>query len=126
MCADFAKFEAIMTFMESLIGMHFIRYVGSNMWRIIMETIFLAASLTDWQSCQLPESVHSRAHQMLLTLSNIHNIQNFGSTQSDQIEGDVAGFLAGVVKLDSEVAAALHCQLSIASSSSLHVRKLSM
>ena len=87
-----------MTFMESLIGMNFIRYVGSNMQRIITETIFLAGSSTDWQSCQLPDSVFSRAHQMLLTLSNIHNlnnIQNFGSTQSDQVAGNVADFLAG-------------------------------
>ena len=93
-----------MTFMESLIGMNFIRYVGSNMQRIIMETIFLAGSSADWQGYQLPESVYSSAHQMLLTLTNIHslnNIHNFGSTQSDQVTGDVADFLAGEARLHS-------------------------
>ena len=87
-----------MTFMESLIGMNFIRYVGSNMQRIIMETIFLAGSSADWQGYQLPESVYSSAHQMLLTLTNIHslnNIHNFGNTQNDEVTGDVADFLAG-------------------------------
>ena len=96
--ADFARFEAVMTFMESLIGMNFIRYVGSNMQRIIMETIFLAGSSADWQSRQLPDSVFSSAHQMLLTLSNIHslnNIQNFGNTPGEQATGNVANFLAG-------------------------------
>ena len=88
-----------MTFMESLIGMNFIRYVGSNMQRIIMETIYLAGSSPDWQGYELPESVYSSAHQMLLTLSNIHNlnnIQSFGNTQGDQLTGDVADFLAGM------------------------------
>lgn len=88
-----------MTFMEGLIGMNFIRYVGSNMQRIIMETIYLAGSSPDWQGYQLPESVYNSAHQMLLTLSNIHNlnnIQNFGNTQNDKVTGDVPDFLAGV------------------------------
>ena len=107
--ADFARFEAVMTFMESLIGMNFIRYVGSNMQRIITETILLAGSSPDWQGFPLPESVYSSAHQMLLTLTNIHslnNIHNFGNTQSDQVTGDVADFLAGRL-------AALQCIIAV-------------
>ncbi|KAL3137629.1 hypothetical protein ABBQ38_004906 [Trebouxia sp. C0009 RCD-2024] len=94
---DFARFEAVMTFMESLIGMNFIRYVGSNMQRIITVTILLAGSSPDWLGFPLPDSVYGSAHQMLLTLTNIHtlnNIHNFGNTQSDQVTGDVADFLA--------------------------------
>lgn len=89
-----------MTFMESLIGMNFIRYVGSNMQRIITVTILLAGSSPDWLGFPLPDSVYGSAHQMLLTLTNIHtlnNIHNFGNTQSDQVTGDVADFLAGRV-----------------------------
>lgn len=88
-----------MTFMESLIGTHFIRYVGTNMQHIIKETIHLAGTSADWRGIQLPEAVYEGAQQMLLTLSNIHtlnNIENFANTQSDEVTGDVADFLAGV------------------------------
>ena len=87
-----------MTFMESLIGMNYIRYVASNMQHIIRETIYLAGSSAEWLGYQLPEPVYSGAHQMLLTLSNIHNlhnIRNFGNTQSAQVKDDVSDFLAG-------------------------------
>ncbi|KAL0029509.1 hypothetical protein WJX79_000191 [Trebouxia sp. C0005] len=93
----YARFEAVMTFMESLIGTHFIRYVGSNMQHIIKETIYLAGTSADWQGVQLPETVYEGAQQMLLTLSNIHtlnNIENFANTQSDEVTGDVGDFLA--------------------------------
>ena len=97
--AGYARFEAVMTFMESLIGTHFIRYVGTNMQHIIKETIYLAGTSADWQGVQLPEGVYEGAQQMLLTLSNIHtlnNIENFANTQSDEVTGNVGDFLAGV------------------------------
>ncbi|KAL0053239.1 hypothetical protein WJX82_003001 [Trebouxia sp. C0006] len=93
----YARFEAVMTFMESLIGTHFIRYVGTNMQHIIKETIYLAGTSADWQGVQLPETVYEGAQQMLLTLSNIHtlnNIENFANTQGDEVTGDVGDFLA--------------------------------
>ena len=98
--AGYARFEAVMTFMESLIGTHFIRYVGTNMQHIIKETIYLAGTSADWQGVQLPETVYEGAQQMLLTLSNIHtlnNIENFANTQGDEVTGDVGDFLAGVL-----------------------------
>ncbi len=96
--AGYARFEAVMTFMESLIGTHFIRYVGTNMQHIIKETIHLAGTSADWQGVQLPKTVYEGAQQMLLTLSNIHtlnNIENFANTQDDEVTGDVGDFLAG-------------------------------
>ena len=110
--AGYARFEAVMTFMESLIGTHFIRYVGTNMQHIIKETIYLAGTSADWQGVQLPEGIYEGAQQMLLTLSNIHtlnNIENFANTQSDEVTGNVGDFLAGAsvvaVHLDITLAA---------------------
>ena len=93
--ADITKFGAVMTFMESLMGMSFVRYVGSNMQRIISQAIYLAGSSADWQGYQLPETVYCSAHHMLFTLSNIHTMHSVRSLGNTRETGDVAEFLAG-------------------------------